>query len=420
MSQPSFPAGAARAPASSSRMVAAGMVFMTLMPLAMWLANRSTPLLLGLAAFCFTAAAALVPEGLRRSSAHLRLLVSTPLGIVLSAFLIWSLASILWSHGPAASLHGWAELALPIAFTLAIAASGRFSPSPVWLRALAVAIILACLLCIVELASGLSQRAALGIGKLMGFVFNRPAITALVLGVPVIHGLWSLPTRRSSDRLLAMVVGLAVAALALRSESASARLGLAVCVLCWPAALLWPRMTRRAIGSAFVLTMLLAPVLGMLAQNYMPSALLKRLPPMTGQARIEIWESFGQAARARPLLGTGFDTSPTLDRNPVAAQVEPERRRLLAVGHPHDMPLQAWVETGAVGAILMTLAGLLLLTRLGRMPAREAAPRLALAAACFAISVVGHGAWQGWWIAVLGASILWFPAHRERQGEHHG
>lgn len=404
----------------AARMVTAGMALMTLLPLAMWLANRSTPLLLGLAALCFAAAGAFMTNGLHRSVARLRQLVGTPLGLVLCAFLLWSLVSILWSHRPGASLRGWGEFALPIGCALAIAASGRFSPSPRWLRALAVAIVLACLLCIVELASGLSQRAALGIGKVMSFVFNRPAITALVLGVPVIHRLWNFPGRCRSDRLLAVAVALAVAALALRSESASARLGLAVCVLCWPAALLWPRLTRRGLGSAFVATMLLAPVLGVLAQTYTPSVLLKRLPPMTGQARIEIWESFGQAARARPFFGTGFDTSPTLDQHPVAALVAPERRQLLAVGHPHDMPLQAWVETGVVGAVLVTLAGLLLLVRLGRLPACEAAPPLALAAACFAISVVGHGAWQGWWIAVIGASILWFPARDERQGEHHG
>lgn len=72
------------------------------------------------------------------------------------------------------------------------------------------------------------------------------------------------------------------------------------------------------------------------------------------------------------------------------------------------MPLQAWAETGVIGIGVLTLAGLLLLLRLSQLPASEMAPRLALFSGAFAISVVGHGAWQGWWIAVLGASILWF------------
>lgn len=421
MSQPRHPVNPAVQPSPrfAHALSIAGFALMISLPLAMWLANRSAPLLLGLAAASFLGAC-LLTGGAGSLTASLRRLVATPLGLAVSAFLAWSLVSILWSHRPAASLRGWAELALPIAFAMAIAASGRFRSSLPWLRALAVAIILACLLCVIELASGLSQRAALGIGKLMAFVFNRPAITAVVLAVPVIHGLWTMPSARRSDRLLAIVTAAAVAALALRSESASARLGVAVCALGWVCAWLWPRFSLRATGFAFVVTMALAPVLGVLANNYLPGMILDRFAVMTGKARIDIWESFGQAARARPLIGAGFDTSPSLDQHPVAALVAPERRQLLAVGHPHDMPLQAWVETGAIGAILVTLAGLLLLARLARMPRSEAAPRLALFAACFAISVVGHGAWQGWWIAVLGAAILWFPASEHRQGEHHG
>ena len=106
---------------------------------------------------------------------------------------------------------------------------------------------------------------------------------------------------------------------------------------------------------------------------------------------------------------------------PVSAAVPAEHRTLLGVGHPHDMPLQAWAETGAVGAGILALAGLLLLARLRRLPAREMAPRLALFAGAFAISVVGHGAWQGWWIAVLAAGIIWFDSGTAaRPGEDHG
>ncbi|MCO5092623.1 O-antigen ligase [Bosea sp. (in: a-proteobacteria)] len=387
-----------------------GAALMVLMPLAMWLANRSSPLMLALAGASLAAAAVAAGDG-RALAARLRRLAASPPALALAAFLAWALVSILWSHRPAASLSAWGELVLPIACALAIAACGRFRPRPAWLRALAVAIILACLLTIVELASGLSQRAALGVGKLMGFVFNRTAITALVLAVPAIHGLWSLSR---SDRLLAIVLAFSVAALVLRSESASAGLGLAVVVLCWALAHFRPRLMLTAAASAFVLAMALAPVLGLAARDGLPALILDRFPAMTGQARIDIWVSFGEAARARPIAGAGFGTSAAMREHPVAAAVSPEHRELLGVGHPHDMPLQAWAETGVIGAGLLVLAGLALLARLGRLTAREMAPRLALFTGAFAIAAVGHGAWQGWWIAVLGAAILWFA-----QGEDH-
>ncbi|MBD3844221.1 O-antigen ligase family protein [Bosea sp. SSUT16] len=423
MSQPRLPVGQEAVSTSSllsTRLVAAGSVLMVLMPLAMWLANRSAPLMLGLGAMTFIAAAVAAGRA-GEVVARLRSLLATPLGLALAAFLAWALLSILWSHRPAASLRAWAELVLPAVFALAIAASGRFRPQPAWLRALAVAIILASLLAMVELASGLSQRAELGIGKLMSFVFNRPAITALVLAVPTIHGLWHMPAARRSDRILAVLLGLTVAALALRSESASARLGVAVCLVCWVASAYWPRLMLTAAAIGLVLTMAMAPVLGLAAHNWLPSVILNRFAVMTGQARIDIWQSFGEVVRVRPIAGAGFGTSASMDRHPVAAEVAPEHRVLLGVGHPHDMPLQAWVETGAIGAGILLAAGLLLLARLRRLPAREMAPRLALFAAAFAISVVGHGAWQGWWIAVLGAGILWFgPGAAARQGEDHG
>lgn len=400
-----------------SRLTAIGVALMVLMPLAMWLANRSAPLMLGLAVIPFMAAAVAAGHA-GGVAARLRSLLATPLGLTLAAFLAWALISIAWSHKPGASLRAWAELVLPIAFAFAIAASGRFRPRPAWLRALAFALILACLLSIVELASGLSQRAALGVGKLMSFVFNRPAITALMLAVPTIHGLWNAPAARRSDRILAVILGLTVAALALRSESASARLGVAVCVVCWALSACWPRLTLTAAGLGFVLAMVMAPVLGIAAHNWLPSMILNRFAVMTGQARIDIWQSFGEVVRVQPIAGAGFGTSASMDQHPVAAEVAPEHRTLLGVGHPHDMPLQAWAETGVIGAGILLLAGLLLLARLRRMSAREMAPRLAMFAAAFAISVVGHGAWQGWWIALLGAGILWFGPGR--QGEDHG
>ena len=32
---------------------------------------------------------------------------------------------------------------------------------------------------------------------------------------------------------------------------------------------------------------------------------------------------------------------------------------------------------------------------------------LAILCAC-AVSLVGHGAWQGWWAASLGTAVVWF------------
>lgn len=389
------------------------------MPLAMWLANRSAPLMLGLAAAAFLGAA-LLSEPAWTGAARLRRLLSTPVALAIAAFLAWALVSTGWSHRPVPSLQAWGELVLPIIFAVVIAASGQWSRNPAFLRALALAILVAAVLLMVELASGLSQRAALGTGKMMAFVFNRPAIVLLLLATPTVHALWSRPAGWP-DRLLAGLLAATVIVFVFRSESEAAKLGAAVLVLCWAFAVVTPRIALAATALAFILTMALAPVLGLAVDRLMPSAMLNRLDVLSARARIDIWHSFGEVARARPIAGAGFGTSAAMREHPVAAEVPADQRTLLAVGHPHDMPLQAWAETGVIGAGLLTLAGLLLLARLRRLPAAELAPRLALFAAAFSIATVGHGAWQGWWIAALGAAILWFGTDAaSRQGDSHG
>lgn len=390
-----------------------------LMPLAMWLANRSAPLMLGLAAAAFLGAA-LLSGSIGVSLARLRLLLKAPVALAVAAFLAWALVSIGWSHKPSASLQAWGELVLPIVFALAIAVSGQWRPTPLLLRALAITIIVAAVLVMIELASGLSQRAAIGTGKMMSFVFNRPAIVLLLLAVPTGYALWSRPAGWF-DRALAGLLAAVIIVFVFRSESEAAKLGVLVLMPCWVLAALAPRVVLAATALAFVLTMAIAPVLGLTAEKLVPSFVLNRLDVMSAQARIDIWDSFGEVARARPIAGAGFGTSATMHEHKVAAEVSTEHRTLLGVGHPHDMPLQAWAETGMIGAGLLTLAGLLLLARLRRLPTAELAPRLALFAAAFSIATVGHGAWQGWWIAGLGAAILWFGTDAaSRRGDSHG
>jgi exopolysaccharide production protein ExoQ len=86
---------------------------------------------------------------------------------------------------------------------------------------------------------------------------------------------------------------------------------------------------------------------------------------------------------------------------------------MLGVGHPHNAALQIWVELGAVGAALAFLVFAFLLRSIARLDAGAAAPRLALVAGAGMVALVGHGAWQGWWIACLGLAAVLFRTASE-------
>jgi hypothetical protein len=42
---------------------------------------------------------------------------------------------------------------------------------------------------------------------------------------------------------------------------------------------------------------------------------------------------------------------------------------------------------------------------------------LGLMAGVAAVSLVGHGAWQGWWPAAIGAAVVWFRFARQHARE---
>ena len=80
---------------------------------------------------------------------------------------------------------------------------------------------------------------------------------------------------------------------------------------------------------------------------------------------------------------------------------------MLAVGHPHNIFLQIWAELGIVGATLAGAILMMMVALIGRLPRGESVIALGLVGSCTAVAFVEHGAWQGWWIAAVGAAVAW-------------
>lgn len=384
-------------------------------PPMMWAANRSAPLLLGLAGLASLMAAWQAGEARAVLGSARRALLS-PIGLSLLVFLIWALLSLSWSHRPGAGLRMHGELVVSLAAGCIVAWSWpRLAPR--WaLRALACSLALTGALVLLEVRLGPGARDALGL-RSQAYIFNRPILTGLLLLAPLLNGLWGGPDVSFRDRLLAVLGAGGIVAAMMAGESGAAKLGLILMVLTWLAARLLPRLTLAAVMAGFVALMALAPVLGPLADRALPPAVYERLARAHARERVDIWLSFGEAVQARPLIGSGFNSAAALLGHPVAGFVTPEHRPMLDVGHPHNAYLQAWVETGFVGVALLTAAGFLALWRLRHLPARELAPRLGVVVAALGVATVGHGAWQGWWIAALGAVVAWFLAGTRRASD---
>jgi O-antigen ligase len=142
-------------------------------------------------------------------------------------------------------------------------------------------------------------------------------------------------------------------------------------------------------------------------------AKLERVPGLVAAAdsfkssaghRLLIWSFVGERIAERPLLGWGLDASRAIPGGNQEARLGQNWLSL----HPHDAPLQVWLELGTPGAALFAaLVGLFWL-RLDRL----VGPRLYIAAAGGSLAAVlapvfaAYGVWQEWWIGTLALALF--------------
>ncbi|SFG92406.1 O-antigen ligase family protein [Methylobacterium gossipiicola] len=382
------------------RLRGAGALTLAALPLAMAAANRSSPAVMALSAVLFLAAALVEDRG--AALATLVAPLRTATGLVALAFLGWCGLSLAWSPFPALSLRTAGEFGptLFAAYLVARLAPGRMPPG----TALAAAWMLglAGLYIVADLAADLPVQKAIG-ARVAYFIFNRPVLTILLVVGPLV----ALLVRRG-HRLAAGLTSILGVAAILCSVSGAATLGFLAGTALALAAWLLPRRAGLGLaGSALALAVILAPVEGDLLHRLMPEAAHERLVQSSSRARVAIARSFGAAVAADPWRGAGYGTAGRFAHTPVTDTIAPDWRGMLAVGHPHNSFLQVWAELGIVGAGLLAALLFLLLRTLAALPRFQAVTALGLVGAAIAVAFVEHGAWQGWWVAGLGAAVTW-------------
>lgn len=117
--------------------------------------------------------------------------------------------------------------------------------------------------------------------------------------------------------------------------------------------------------------------------------------------RAAIWQRVIELIHERPLTGHGLGflrtVRETIDAGTFAGQ-------LAVPNHSHNMMLQLWAETGAIGAGLLSLAIVLAAWRIpdGRKLGAAALRGAAVVGAMTAVAAVSFDLWNEWWWAVGG------------------
>jgi O-antigen ligase len=212
-----------------------------------------------------------------------------------------------------------------------------------------------------------------------------------VLGLIWPLAAYGAPGRWRPWLALAMVAGTGAAAVAFGYDEPVISLALAplTALIVWR----WPDRAPKLMAVAAAALFLGMPLMIWAVRHFFDYEAIRNALPKTDSMRMGYWSHAIDWIRLRPVQGWGLDAS-----------------RMFGPGivlHPHNNPLQIWLELGAVGAVAAAAFWGVALSRLSRPTPSLAAAATAACAAVYLLSGVNFGVWQEWWLA-LGALIAVF------------
>lgn len=231
--------------------------------------------------------------------------------------------------------------------------------------------------------------------------YNRAASALAMLCWPAAAWLWTEGRRGAAAALVLAAAGTAFAGESLSAQAASVLAAAwAGAATVFPAAAFWAGVAPVAGFAA------LAPWIFLAFPGWIGPA--AHLLPGSAMHRVEIWYFSANAVFEAPIVGHGFgairDFVPTPET--LAGYVHLEKW----TSHPHNAPIQLWLDLGAVGLALAAALAWFAVRPARALPPPWRAAALAAAAATALAAMVSFGAWQETWLGAIGMALLAFRA----------
>jgi O-antigen ligase len=325
--------------------------------------------------------------------------LAAPAALV-AALLAWGAVSAAWAPEPWHSLAFAVRLAGLIATALVLAAAAPGVAAPARLtRCLIAGFVMALAMAAVDFASR---------GWLLQPFSSRPYQPAWLNQAANGFAILFLPAAAAlagrGRRLAAGAFALAAAARVLALVGSAAKVaigaGLATAALF---ALGGARVARLA-AILSVLAIVTAPLTFARLERLPRVAELAEAVKQSAEHRLLIWSFVGDRIAERPLAGWGLDAA-----RAIPGGGEPIRHGETWLPlHPHNAPLQLWLELGVPGAVLGALlaAQLWLALAAAGWPRRFAAAAAGSLAAALVASLGTYGIWQEWWLGTLSMCLF--------------
>jgi O-antigen ligase len=205
-------------------------------------------------------------------------------------------------------------------------------------------------------------------------------------------------------RLAMATVGLVAGFAAAYSQHESSVLALIVGAVVFLLARLLPAAGRGLVAVGWLCAVLTVVPVALLL--YKAELYQARFLPLSAQARIVFWNTTASKYFANPVLGVGAGSTKSIDdaMKPTAKKLPGHPIEQRTGQHAHNVYLQTWFETGAVGAALLLVAGLTLWRAIGRLHESIQPYALAGFSAAMVIGAFTWGLWQEWYLALFGLS----------------
>jgi len=232
------------------------------------------------------------------------------------------------------------------------------------------------------------------------YLLNRSITVLALLFWPTLLAVRLVSLQGQRPYLLA---GLALVVAAIfGSKHATSKIAFIGAAISFAAFALWPSTARRGVAWGWTaIIMLVIPVATLMYQSEL---YLATWLPRSAQHRIVIWGYTTQLLGKAPIFGAGIDAARAHnDLDSYDAPFAPDSDFRVTTGHhSHNVYLQTWYETGAVGALILLGIGLLVCKSV-RQASREAQPYLtATFVTCVLLGCSSFSLWQAWFMASLG------------------
>jgi exopolysaccharide production protein ExoQ len=313
------------------------------------------------------------------------------------ALLIWGVFSALWSVDPVRSLIVAARLAGLLVIGLALTAAADRIREP---RRLSLLLLVGLVLGVLMAAADLVTQGAVGAPftdrAYQAAGLNRASVSFAILLLPASavllcrgHTVFAL--------ILASITAVVICVLAGTAAKGALLAALPAGVALYA---LRARLARVAAVASVVIAVTAPLTFGKLAQLSVFSEAADAVKFSAGH-RLYIWSFARDRIAEHALTGWGLDASRAMPGG--GDPIRPGQTWMPL--HPHNAPLQLWLELGVPGAVVFALLVALTWLALAEVdwPRPFAAAAGASLTAALVASFASYGVWEEWWL-----STLWF------------